>query len=178
MRDVMIDLETMGTRAGCAILSIGAVAFGREGIGAEFYEVVNLASCEGLFVDEGTAAWWAKQSKEAREVLRLSSLKRRSLPLPKALGKFREYVRGVSVDSRAWGNGADFDLPILAAAYASIGEDAPWPPFNGRCYRTLKGLAREVRIERGGTHHNALDDARTQALHLIQILKKLNLEVT
>jgi exodeoxyribonuclease VIII len=178
MRDIMIDLETMGTRAGCALVSIGAVAFGPKGLGEEFYEVVNSASCKGLFVDVDTAAWWSKQSQEAREVLRLASRKASSLPLPKALWKFRAYVRGVSVDARVWGNGADFDLPILAAAYASIGEDAPWPPFNGRCYRTLKGLAREVKLERGGTHHNALDDAKTQALHLIKILKKLKLEVT
>lgn len=48
-KDVMVDLETLGTRPGCKILSIGAVEFGvgpdynEDGLGAEFYVEVQRA---------------------------------------------------------------------------------------------------------------------------------------
>src|SRR5688572_29962905 len=71
--DVMLDLETLGTRPGCAILSIGAVAFDRHtgALGPEFYMVVNRKSCEakGLTQDQSTLDWWSRQSAEAKKVL-------------------------------------------------------------------------------------------------------------
>lgn len=71
MNDVMLDLETLGTRAGCATLSIGSVGFSTEGLGEEFYCEVNQASCAayGLFTEQSTLAWWNRQSPEARKVL-------------------------------------------------------------------------------------------------------------
>jgi len=74
-----------------------------------------------------------------------------------------------------WGNGADFDLPILAAAYKAAGGPPPWKPYNGRCYRTLKNLAPSIKLERQGTHHQALDDAVCQAKHLIKIVEHLGI---
>ena len=41
-KNVMIDLETMGNTPGCAIISIGAVEFSEEGLGAEFYCTIDL----------------------------------------------------------------------------------------------------------------------------------------
>ena len=68
-KDIMINLETLGTVAGCVILSIGAVAFDRETgeLGMEFYEVINQVSCEeaGLHVDQKTVDWWAARTAEA-----------------------------------------------------------------------------------------------------------------
>ena len=78
------------------------------------------------------------------------------------------------VVTRHQGNGADFDLPILAAAYAAVGLSVPWKPYNGRCYRTLKNLAPVVKLARPGTHHNALDDARTQAVHAIKLMRHIS----
>lgn len=72
-----------------------------------------------------------------------------------------------------WGNGADFDNPILATAYGALNQVQPWKPYNGHCYRTLKSLVKGPKIERTGTHHNAVDDARSQALHAIQLLRVL-----
>ena len=48
-----------------------------------------------------------------------------------------------------------------------------WPYRNNRCYRTLKGLLPAIELERSGTHHNALDDAITQARHLQKIVRTL-----
>ena len=58
---------------------------------------------------------------------------------------------------------------ILSEAYQRIGTSAPWPFWKDRCYRTMKNMHPGVQMERAGTHHNALDDAKTQALHLMRI---------
>jgi inhibitor of KinA sporulation pathway (predicted exonuclease) len=67
---------------------------------------------------------------------------------------------------------------ILNAAYHVSGSAAAWWKFyNNRCYRTLKNLpaAKGTTIDRGtGTHHNALDDAVSQAKHAVQILKRMD----
>jgi hypothetical protein len=175
-QDIMLDLETLGNSAGCAILSIGAVAFDPETgeLGEEFYRVVNTNSCvvAGLTFDQGTLDWWKKQSPGARQVLR-DAYAETALTLNAALHDFSRYLHRATGgrQPRLWGNGADFDNPILAAAYKAARIDQqPWKFWDNRCYRTLKNLHPEVPLPaRTGTHHNALDDAKTQAEHALQI---------
>ena len=173
--DVMVDLETMGRVAGCAILSIGAVRFDRERqeLGDEFYEVVRLDSCleAGLHEDPDTAAWWAKQSAEAQRVLTQARRTRGNLKLATALKRFNEYL-GTGV--YLWGNGADFDNAILQHACWRVGVTPAWDFWRNRCYRTYKGLVPQVKAARSGTHHNALDDAKTQAEHALRIYRELH----
>lgn len=169
--DIMIDLETMGVSAGCAILSIGAVTLDEK---HKFYAKICLDSCSpaGLKIDLDTIAWWQKQSKEARGEA-FSGTK----DLVLVLGEFADWFRMVEkLEGTAflWGNGADFDLPILGAAYEAVGMKKPWKPFNGRCYRTIKNWARFKDITPDpfeGVKHNALADAIFQARHLIKILR-------
>jgi exodeoxyribonuclease VIII len=47
--------------------------------------------------------------------------------------------------------------------------DAPWPFWKDKCYRTVKGIWKDIKLDRVGTHHNALHDAESQAEHLIAI---------
>jgi exodeoxyribonuclease VIII len=176
MKDAMIDLETVGRRAGCGILSIGAVFFDPEAgtLGPELYTVVKLASCEkaGLHIDPETMAWWEKQNPEAQKVLTQAKAARGNKTLGKALLELNTYLaqfKGV----RVWGNGADFDNAILINCYAAMNTEQGWGPYNGRCYRTLKSLAPDIKMERAGTHHNALDDAKSQALHALKIFQHL-----
>jgi exodeoxyribonuclease VIII len=179
MYDVMIDLETADNRAGGAIVSIGAVFFSaKEGkLGDQFYKVVYLPSCEeaGLRVSEDTLAWWAEQAPEVQATMKASTSRRKSKPLADVLYAFTEYLRPAGENVRPWSNGADFDQPILAAAYYAIGLMPPWKFWNGRCFRTLKNMpgARRVVPAREGTHHNALDDAVHQAQHAMAILAQL-----
>jgi hypothetical protein len=70
-----------------------------------------------------------------------------------------------------WGNGASFDCVILGNAYRAVGDEPPWKYFNERCYRTAKAMLPAVPFERIGTHHHALDDAASQAQHLIKMLR-------
>ena len=175
---VMLDLETLGTRPGCKILAIGAVVFGPDGLGREFYTPVDHATQLMMDTpDPSTVAWWVKQSAAARAAV----FEVEGAPaLPVALSMFNSWMTAVSLpDSRGklllniWGNGADFDNPILAEAYRRVGMTQPRSRYSNRCYRTLKNLLPEIALTRTGTHHNALDDAKTQADHTIRILQHL-----
>jgi exodeoxyribonuclease VIII len=167
---VMVDLETLGNRPGCKILSIGAVAFGPEGLGEEFYVVVDRESQTdfGLHEDASTIEWWDKQTVEAKSVLIEAE---DGEPLSRCLLNFNAYLArfGMS-DIKLWGNGSDFDNAILISCYAATKQQAGWKFWNNRCYRTLKSLHPGVKLNRTGTYHNALDDAKTQALHAIPML--------
>jgi hypothetical protein len=176
--DVMLDLETLGTAPGCAVLSIGAVAFDQYGgqLGPEFYEVISRASCRkhGLIEDEDTLAWWSKQSSQARQVLadaEASTAQGLGGVLVKLTGYLQKFGKR---DLHIWGNGSDFDQPILAACFRVVKYPLPWLYYNNRCYRTLRSLASiPGAAPRQGVYHNALDDAKTQALQAINILQKL-----
>jgi hypothetical protein len=196
MIDVMIDLETLGKRAGCVVLSIGAVYFDPFALdqskpilgqavpklGAEHYEVVRTSTCTavGLHEDPETVAWWAKQSPEARRVLTQAAKSKGNTPLKKALRNLNEFLTmGGKRTVRVWGNGASFDNPILACAYAAARVELGWEFWNDRCYRTMKNMVPkgECELVRQGTYHNALDDAKSQAEHAMRLVHHLKLEV-
>ena len=165
---VMIDLETMGNRPDAPIVSIGAVAFDSQGVGRDFYRNVTLQSSvkSGAVIDPDTVGWWMRQSDQAR-----AAFDKDAISLDVTLYHFRQWLKPDEVTGM-WGNGAAFDNVILAESYKRLGLEAPWPFWTDRCYRTMKSLFSNVPIVRSGTHHNALDDARTQAEHLVAINAK------
>lgn len=178
MLDVMVDLETLGNIPGSTILSIGAVFFDAESqkLGAEFYAVLDRASCAkaGLIEVPATLQWWAKQSTQARTVLKDAEM-RGAYKLGMGLQMFGHWMLKNAAPQadkvRVWGNGADFDNAMLACAYAAVGREPPWAFYNSRCFRSLKNLLPDVPSpERQGTHHNALDDAKHQARHAQKLL--------
>jgi len=161
---IMIDLETMGTRPNAPIVSIGAVAFDAGGIKSEFYRNVDLKTsvAGGGVIDPDTVMWWMKQDDEARAALLVSET-----AITHALDDLAKFFP-IGVDG-VWGNGASFDNVVMSESYIRAGIARPWPFWKDKCYRTVKGMYPDVALERSGTHHNALDDARTQAEHLIAI---------
>ena len=167
--DVMLDLETLGTKPGCVVLSIGACTFDQE---FKFYEKIDIKSSlsAGLKKDPSTEAWWMRQSPEARNEA-FSGTKE----LVMVLGEFHDWFRMVVAkkgDTFIWGNGNDFDKPIIEAAFDAVEMKAPWKTYNGRCFRTLKNLFQEVKApDFVGEKHNALADAIYQSIHAVAILK-------
>jgi exodeoxyribonuclease VIII len=165
MKNVMVDLETLGAGNNAVIIAIGAVEFCKDaGIGRTFYELIDPQSCveQGLKMDVDTVMWWMRQSDSAR-----AAFDRPSRHLNAVLLDFATWFpEGAAL----WGNGATFDNVILSSAYKSAQINRPWGRWDDRCYRTLKNLRPNIKLARSGTHHNALDDARTQALHAIDLL--------
>lgn len=174
----MCDVETIGTRPGCVVLSIGAVGFdpSTSSISNEFYTIINRKSSRelGLFEDRATIAWWNKRSDAARTILtEVDSILAPSVG--EALDSFSAYVKSFGGSVRLWTCGPDFDSAIIAHLYAVTGRPLPWRYTNNRCYRTLKNLVTRVaQPDRHGVHHNALDDARHQAVHAMQCLAYLS----
>lgn len=178
---VMVDLETLGTKPGATILSIGAVGFDATGVSEDrFHVVLHRADSAALgFVEDvATLTWWAKQGPAAQETLRQAD--EAGFLVPEALTRFARYLVDASgtddrgrLAAKVWGNGSDFDNVLLAAAYQRCGLPLPWPFFNNRCFRTLKGLRLASEPTREGTHHNALDDAVHQARWAVRCLRQL-----
>jgi DNA polymerase III epsilon subunit-like protein len=172
MNDVMVDLETMGTGPNAAIIAIGAVEFDLAlgEVGDRFYAVISLESsvAYGGVIDPSTVMWWLGQSEEARKAVCTDGEH-----INVALLRFANWLGQCAEldDLRLWGNGAGFDNVVLEETYRRAQLDCPWRFWNNRCYRTMKGLRPDLKAVRAGTHHNALDDAMTQAQHLIAVMQ-------
>lgn len=169
--DIMVDLETLDTRASSIILSIGAcrVDWNNNEVSDPFYRVINIESCRaiGLTESASTRAWWDRQSEEAKSIFTDPCI-----DIQDALIDFANYLRPFDHKKvRIWGNGSDFDNTILIHAYDALGLDAPWRFYNNRCFRTVKSIMSHLimDIKREGTYHNALDDAKHQARMLLQL---------
>jgi len=166
MKHAMLDIETMGTSPDAPILSIGACRFDRNGIDIDntFYRSVTLASAmdSGATMDADTVTWWMQQSDEART----AAIEGKG-DLREVLGWFSAWILDVPLDG-VWGNGAAFDNVIVTQSYRRLDMAVPWAFWQDRCYRTVKSLS-GIKLERTGTHHNALDDAISQAHHMVAI---------
>lgn len=161
MRHVMIDLETMGKHAGCAIVSIGAVEFSFEHgtLGSEFYQTIDLRN-QNLELDADTVCWWIAQDEKIRhEIVAATST------LRAALFAYQSWSRSTDI---VWAYGASFDFPILEAAFRSQNLPIPWNYRNLRCARTACEMV-GVTVDRSGfVPHNAVDDAKAQAFAVMR----------
>lgn len=162
---VMLDLETWGRFPGCALRSIGAVRFDpkADSYSNGFSANILISSClnAGLKIEESTEAWWSKQSPEA-----VIALLKDQIHLAKALENFTFFFKANNA-KYLWSHRACFDVPILAAAYHSLGLEPPWNYYWVRDTRTLYDIVNfdPSIFEKfpGIISHKALDDAINQS---------------
>ncbi len=185
MTDLMIDLETLGKKPGCAILSIGACVFDRKtgDIGKTFYREISIPASEdiGLLIDASTVEWWHKQSTAARELLQRCDNYKMHSP-ETAANLFTNWLKSnTSADTNGiWANDPTFDHKILEHMLHQTGNKTPWPFFLERSCRTIVDIGRELGIDPKkempfeGTPHNALDDAIHQAKYVSAIYQHIN----
>lgn len=169
--DVMLDLECYGLRPGCAVRSIGAVCFdpNTDELGAEFYANIRLqGESFGLTVDPKTWKWWAEPAQDLANAMLMTGQR----SLGDVAQCFREWFHGVN-GGNVWAHGAAFDQPIWDVASKAVGVDVPWHYRAVRDTRTLYALAEYEPKWSIGTKHNALDDAKHQAMCVQAAVKKL-----
>lgn len=199
MKNIMLDLETFGTNPFSMIISIGAVYFdptkqGPEAIKSQFYVTIDpIASAKaGFLTDMSTICWWLDPQRNA---IYKDWMGDAHFEPADALNGFSQWLAmlfDVTADFNAlddvdltdspatlqtaehiamWGNGPAFDNEILRNAYHRMSMPVPWKHFGDRCFRTMKNLpgAKLLAPPHEGPQHNALVDARQQALWLCNI---------
>ena len=165
MKNVMVDLETLGVTADAVIMSIGAVRFDLNGGIDEkeaFYASVSIDSnvVLGRRVAESTLNWWMTQAPEPAK--RVFTEPKQTLE--SALQDFAEWFG--DEDTLIWSNGASFDIPMMEHAYMQLQMESPWKFYNSRCMRTYKTLPGAERASKPKTEHHALLDAIDQAKYV------------
>lgn len=171
MNQIMVDLETLDNTHTSVILAIGAVRFDLDALTVDntgFYENVSAKDCQryGLTIGADTVRWWMQQSDEARTALIPAGR-----ALPEALNLFRNFCLWTTDLPVIWGNGSTFDNMILRHAFVRTGIEYPTPYYKDLCYRTMKTMVSWGKKPERGTKHNALEDAKYQANHLIEIVR-------
>lgn len=160
---IAIDLETYARTPDALVLSVGLVAFNRQGVVATFYTTVNNDEQKqmGRTVEPETVAWWNQQSAGSRAALREPDPTPSVKETMRAIDLFFHRFDTTSYDiAGVWGYGSDFDNVILASLFKSAGyASPPWPYKANRCGRTLVKML-NLRIARSGSMHHALDDAK------------------
>ena len=187
MNHIMVDIETLDTVQSAVVLSIGAVAFDPHSkeLGEKFYveftEDLANQQIKGRTISADTVQWWMMQSDGARSIFARRDEDDLITPKPAnpavrmstehGLNEFSQFIaRHGGKKVELWGNGADFDNVIIGSLYDSFDLLKPWSYGKNRCYRTMKRIFGEnVPLVRQGVHHNGLDDAITQAVHLQEI---------
>ena len=183
MKDVMIDIETLGTRAYSVVTVIAAVIFDIETgeIGEIFEKKISIDDSlrKGLRIDWDMIKWWMGQDKnvigdsvlfEKGERVRLSLL---------ALHNFFRinFNFPECTDYRVWGNPVSFDLGLIKNMYDKICNCGPsWRRYQEMDLKTLSVLRPEIKKAQKniGVSHNAVDDCRYQIAYLVKIWKSLN----
>ncbi len=170
----MIDIETLGNKAGCVVTSIAAVEFdiNTGETGKEFYERIDIQSCLdlGLFVQGDTIKWWFDQTKEAQQ-----ELFKNTQHLVKVLYDFKMFIDGLKpANLKVWGNSNRFDLGILSKAYYAAGQkEIPWKYTLERDVRTLVSFLSKFKEDEvfTGVKHNPIDDCKHQIKYCTKIWK-------
>jgi len=184
MVDIIIDIETLGTKPHSPVIEIGACAINnRTGeITANFSRRVPTGILFDIdagnfgFADDDTQdtiLWWTcdpVRKETLRKIMSRSACIHEHCPLY----EFVDWMiaQNVKADGniRVWSNGPQFDLVILQSAFDRYGIKRPWICTQERCVRTALEQAGYEKgstswIERG-PRHRALNDARHEARKL------------
>lgn len=176
MTHVMVDLESWGLVPGSDLRSIGAVVFDPVAgtLGEEFYVNVKGGGAYHLTHHPQTVQWWMEQSEEAQQRLLVDRV-----DIAEGLKRFSTWWYAQETPdegARFWAHGPHFDEVLLACAYRATDQKVPWHYRAPRDVRTIleaAGMDPKTGIPEYGVAHNALDDAKAQAMGVIEAYRRL-----
>lgn len=173
---VMIDFESWALKSAVpCLLSLGAVKFTGTEITDRFHVRIDPADCQrfGLEIEADTVDWWMQDERqEARTQLHAMG----KVDLYAALDGFAMWVNQTPPGElgSVWSNGSNFDNAKLKSIFLRVALDWPFSYKQEECYRTIRNRFGDLApFKRIGVHHGALDDAESQADHLIAINRVL-----
>ncbi|MGU3387198.1 3'-5' exonuclease [Methylobacterium sp. D53M] len=177
----MVDIETLGTVPGCAILSIAYLVFDpvTGQTGACWDAKISQESCGelDLCIDPATIRWWMQQSDAARQAAFLDGPR---VGIVDALTIMAEHFREFP-NRRVWAHGATFDPVMLDYVYRATTLETPWGFRDVRDTRTLFDLAGIASLEpyrlAGDVHHDPLADCAVQVRAVVDAYRRLGLSV-
>lgn len=180
---VALDLETLGTDPGDAILSIGMVEFntatGEQG--AEFFCSFDEGEWlrAGYTFRQSTKEWWAKPGLEdARRFLTVSQM-----GMAEGLEAAYQWLARRDLGGGLWSRGYMDETMLKLAIRRELGIEDPWHYRAASDARTLLRSIETIDpvghyfgyqdIEFVGTPHHALHDAQHEAKLVVAALKGL-----
>jgi hypothetical protein len=180
----MLDVETLSTGDNAAIIQVGAVRFDwvpcdeapngwTSSPYGEFRQNV-LWNSEGFGqIDVDTLLWWLKQDGTTRRGVFDQEC---ALHLKTVLCAFFAWVRSGGDAWTVWANSPQDDLRWLRQACERAGVEYEFTYRQPRDMRTLVKVfgVEDDRPLRVGKKHDALDDAHHQALHVVNIMQRVN----
>jgi len=165
--DVMIDFETLDTVPHAVVLQLGWAFFDAESPpNAEVYSTGQVLFsmphqvAQRRSLDPETWAWWLTQNPDLFRKLLLGTN-----TIPQALKVFdKAWDTHAQSKTNIWGNGANFDEPILSNLYRTNRMKMPGHYSASRCVRTIKALHPSVPKVEPEIKHDGESDAIAQAL--------------
>lgn len=166
MKDLMLDIEAMGSGPDAVIVQVGAAYFNRNtgNVCDTFLQNVSLASADGRF-SGSTIHWWLQQALAGNKLTFLQEAREES----NVLKAFREFASDADF---IWSH-ATFDFVIVQSALSRHG----LKPLSYRCSRDiqtlvdLSGLPRDKKEKINS--HDALDDCLYQIKYCVECFKNL-----
>ena len=185
--DIMVDVECLSLQPNAVILSIGAIRFDSKNISD--WTSIDYPSCSfyaalplelqienfGGHISADVLQWWMRQSSDAQSVFEECATQNK-YALTEQLQGFIDFV---GTCQSMWASPAHFDYPKLIWLFEKCGLPFPFEYWQIHCGATLRAIADpkkdqiDVYIPPGFTAHNALEDAKKQALQVQQCLKLL-----
>lgn len=177
MKELSIDIETLGTLVDSQILSIGMVMFDLKTGELGSSVIINIAIDDNAAVNAtlGTLKFWISQAKNNPEALEsLFSERKRKVPMQTALYIIERFVKEQQ-PTNVWANGTKFDLGMIERQFSLHNMQVPWRFNADNCMRTLRRFAGNIEVDFNGIAHNALSDAMWQAKYISAACNKLGL---
>ena len=174
MKDVMIDIETLGNTYDAVMIQLGACFFDRKTgeIGKTFSVNIDRESCKanGFKENAETLKWWSEQNQEIFNTITTKDLNSVDI----AMKSFNDFLGKGVKDLVIWSH-ATFDFVIVQNYLTSL--KAGYLPFRGaRDIRTLVDLS-GINLDNydwSKKTHDALDDCKFQVAYCVDAMNKLN----
>lgn len=140
-RDIMVDIETLGTSSDSTIFQIAAISFDitTGNIHSKFNLIANIAEDESLNVDGSTLKWWLNTDKELLTILLNKGVGSSKFLLNEFYKWLTNEISSVK-HTYLWGNGILFDNKMIQHQFNNIGLDYPIYYRNDRDVRTIVEL--------------------------------------